>query len=250
MLIARADLPVNTLQEFIAYAKANRRKMQFGSSRRRLGSHLACARVNAAIGMEPTHIPYRGSGQAMQDLAGGRIDYFCALGRGRGRAARGQDRQGHRRLARERSPLFPDIPSSARTGLARRRSLFLERLLLSERHACRRSSRRLHEAIAEDAERYAGDAGAAEEDRRQRRRDGPPLGRLPQDVCRRGDRAWAATIKASGVGTGLRSLRAFTRSFRALALAGGPGIQTSRIFSAAGFRTPAFDRPRNDSPES
>ena len=80
ILIVRADLPVTTLQEFVAYAKANQGKMQFGSAGPGSGSHLACARANAAMGAEPTHVPYRGSAQAMQDLAAGRIDFFCALG--------------------------------------------------------------------------------------------------------------------------------------------------------------------------
>ena len=80
VLITRKDLPVNTLQEFVAYAKANDKKMQFGSSGVGSGSHFSCAKLNAALGIEPTHVPYRGSGLAMQDLVAGRIDYFCALG--------------------------------------------------------------------------------------------------------------------------------------------------------------------------
>ena len=80
VLITRKDLPANTMQEFAAYAKANQAKMQFGSSGVGSGSHFACSRLNAALGVSPTHVPYRGSGQAMQDLIGGRIDYFCALG--------------------------------------------------------------------------------------------------------------------------------------------------------------------------
>src|SRR5262245_44111763 len=80
VLITRKSLPVNDLKEFIAYAKANHDKMQFGSSGVGSGSHFSCARLNAAIGINPTHVPYRGSGLAMQDLIGGRIDYFCALG--------------------------------------------------------------------------------------------------------------------------------------------------------------------------
>ena len=54
--------------------------MQFGSSGVGSGSHFSCAKLNAALGIEPTHVPYRGSALAMQDVIGGRIDYFCALG--------------------------------------------------------------------------------------------------------------------------------------------------------------------------
>jgi tripartite-type tricarboxylate transporter receptor subunit TctC len=79
VLIARNDLPASGMKEFIDYAKANHAKMQFASGGVGSGAHLNCARVNAAIGVEITHIPYRGSAQALQDLFAGRIDYYCAL---------------------------------------------------------------------------------------------------------------------------------------------------------------------------
>jgi tripartite-type tricarboxylate transporter receptor subunit TctC len=117
VLITRQDLPVGTLQEFVAYAKANHARMQFGSSGVGSGSHFSCARLNAAIGVEPTHVPYRGSGLAMQDLIGGRIDYFCALGA----AAMGPIEAGNARalalLTSERSDLFPALRTSKEQGI-------------------------------------------------------------------------------------------------------------------------------------
>src|SRR5262245_9784130 len=117
VLITRKDLPVNTLQEFIAYAKANHRQMQFGSSGVGSGSHFSCAKLNAALGVDPTLVPYRGSGLAMQDLIGGRIDYFCALGA----AAMGPLEAGNAKaialLTSERSPLFPTLQTSKEQGL-------------------------------------------------------------------------------------------------------------------------------------
>lgn len=78
LLAVRKDLPANSLQEFIAYARANGSKMQYGSAGIGSPTHLACALLNAAIGVEgSTHVPYRGGGPAMQDLMAGRIDYFC-----------------------------------------------------------------------------------------------------------------------------------------------------------------------------
>jgi len=79
VLIARADLPADGLQGFIAYVKANQAKMQYGSPGAGSAGHLACALLNAAIGVDVTHVPYRGGGPAMQDLIGGRIDYQCPL---------------------------------------------------------------------------------------------------------------------------------------------------------------------------
>ena len=77
LLVARKDLPANTLQEFAAYARANEEKMQYGSAGAGSNTHLACTLLNAALGVKITHIPYRGVGPAIQDLIAGRIDYQC-----------------------------------------------------------------------------------------------------------------------------------------------------------------------------
>src|SRR6266581_4313519 len=77
VLLARKDLPANNLQEFIAYAKANQESMQYGSGGAGSASHLACVLLNAAVGINVTHVPYRGAAPAMQDLIAGRIDYQC-----------------------------------------------------------------------------------------------------------------------------------------------------------------------------
>jgi tripartite-type tricarboxylate transporter receptor subunit TctC len=77
VLATRNDLPANTLPQFIAYAKANQAKMQFGSAGGGSATHITCVLLNVAIGVEVTHVPYRGTGPAMQDMMGGRIDYIC-----------------------------------------------------------------------------------------------------------------------------------------------------------------------------
>ncbi len=79
VLIARRDFPAYNLQNFIGYAKANQAKMQYGSAGVGSAVHLACALLNAEIGVEITHVPYRGGNPAMQDLIAGRTDYQCAL---------------------------------------------------------------------------------------------------------------------------------------------------------------------------
>ena len=58
LLAVRKDLPAGTLQEFIAYARVNQEKMQYGSAGIGSPTHLACALLNAAIGAEKaTHVP-------------------------------------------------------------------------------------------------------------------------------------------------------------------------------------------------
>ncbi len=66
-------------KEFVAYAKANQAKMQFGSAGAGSATHLGCVLLNYVIGTNITHVPYRGTGPAMQDLAGGRIDFLCEI---------------------------------------------------------------------------------------------------------------------------------------------------------------------------
>ncbi|MCC6887858.1 MAG: tripartite tricarboxylate transporter substrate binding protein [Hyphomicrobiales bacterium] len=118
VLIARKDLPVNSLPEFVAYAKANHKNMQFGSAGVGSGSHFSCAKLNAALGIDPTHVPYRSSGLAAQDLMGGRLDYICALGG----TAMGPVESGQAKaiglLTAERSPLFPTLLTSKEQGIA------------------------------------------------------------------------------------------------------------------------------------
>ena len=118
VLIVRKDLPVSSLAEFAAYAKANHSKMQFGSAGVGSGSHFSCAKLNAALGIDPAHVPYRSSGLAAQDLMGGRIDYICALGG----TATGPVESGLAKaislLTAERSALFPALATSQEQGIA------------------------------------------------------------------------------------------------------------------------------------
>jgi tripartite-type tricarboxylate transporter receptor subunit TctC len=77
VLISRKDLPVKDFKEFVAYARENQAKMQFGSAGSGSATHLGCVLLNYVIGTNITHVPYRGTGPAMQDLMGGRIDFLC-----------------------------------------------------------------------------------------------------------------------------------------------------------------------------
>jgi tripartite-type tricarboxylate transporter receptor subunit TctC len=72
-LVVHKDLPVNNVQEFIAYAKANPGKLSFGSSGPNTTHHLAGEYFKSAAGIDMTHVPYRGGGPAMNDLIAGQI---------------------------------------------------------------------------------------------------------------------------------------------------------------------------------
>jgi tripartite-type tricarboxylate transporter receptor subunit TctC len=117
ILIARKDLPVNGLQDFIAYAKANQSKMQYGSAGVGSGTHLPCALLNMAIGVDITHVPYRGAGPVMQDLIGGRLDYMCDTIQTGAAQANSSTVKGIAVMSAKRVPIIPDLPTTGEQGL-------------------------------------------------------------------------------------------------------------------------------------
>jgi tripartite-type tricarboxylate transporter receptor subunit TctC len=76
VMTVRKDLPAANLQEVIALAKAQPGKLTFGSSGVGASNHLAPELLRGRLGIEWTHVPYRGSGPAIIDITGGRIDVF------------------------------------------------------------------------------------------------------------------------------------------------------------------------------
>jgi tripartite-type tricarboxylate transporter receptor subunit TctC len=118
VLIARKDLPANTLPEFVAYAKANQAKMQYGSAGAGSGTHVCAVLLDAAMGTKITHVPYRGAAPAMQDLIGGRIDFIAeqistALPQIQGDAVKAIAT-----LGLDRAPGLENLPTAQELGLS------------------------------------------------------------------------------------------------------------------------------------
>jgi tripartite-type tricarboxylate transporter receptor subunit TctC len=78
-LIAKNGLPPTDLKSFIAHAKANPGKLNFASAGTGSAVHLACVLFNSAAGIKAAHVPYKGTGPAMNDLVGGQVDYMCEI---------------------------------------------------------------------------------------------------------------------------------------------------------------------------
>jgi tripartite-type tricarboxylate transporter receptor subunit TctC len=74
LLCVRKDLPVNSVAELIAYCKANPGKLNYASSGVGTTIHLSAELFKAMAGVDMTHIPYKGSPQAVSDLLGGQVD--------------------------------------------------------------------------------------------------------------------------------------------------------------------------------
>jgi tripartite-type tricarboxylate transporter receptor subunit TctC len=117
VLEGRKDLPADNLAEFIALLKQNGTKMQYGSAGVGSTTHLACALLNARIGVDVTHVPYRGGGPAANDLIGGHIDYMCGnIGTTIARAAAKQSKP-LALFSRERTPLMPELATAHEQGI-------------------------------------------------------------------------------------------------------------------------------------
>jgi tripartite-type tricarboxylate transporter receptor subunit TctC len=117
VLEVRKDLPANTIPEFIALLKANGVKMQYGSAGAGTTTHLACSLLNAKIGVNVTHVPYRGSAPAANDLMGGQIDYLCGNLGAAAPLIAGKQVKAIAVLSQGRSPLMPDLASAHEQGL-------------------------------------------------------------------------------------------------------------------------------------
>jgi tripartite-type tricarboxylate transporter receptor subunit TctC len=118
VLIVRKDFPADSLQAFIAHSKANQAKMRYGSAGTGGSNHLACVLLNSAIGIDVTHVPYRGGGQAMQDMLAGRLDYQCPSAPVALPQIQGNTVKALAVLSKNRSASMPELPSAHEQGLA------------------------------------------------------------------------------------------------------------------------------------
>jgi tripartite-type tricarboxylate transporter receptor subunit TctC len=118
VLIVRKDLPVSNVREFTNYTKVNQAKMQYGSGGPGSAPHLACALLNSMIGADVTHIPYRATIQAMQDMIAGRVDYGCPLAAAAVSLIKNNQVKAIAILTRDRSPILPDLASAHEQGLS------------------------------------------------------------------------------------------------------------------------------------
>lgn len=78
LLAVRASLPVDGLDDFVAYLRAHAASMQYASAGFGSPTHLACALLNSALGVDVSHAPYRGGSLVTRELLAGKVDYFCS----------------------------------------------------------------------------------------------------------------------------------------------------------------------------
>ena len=116
VLMVNADLGVNTVQELVAWIKKNPEKASYASSGAGTSTHLTGAQMSELIKVPMQHIAYKGSPQALQDVAGGNVPFlFDQLTAGAPLVKAGKLKF----LAvttKGRSPLAPDVPTTAEAG--------------------------------------------------------------------------------------------------------------------------------------
>jgi tripartite-type tricarboxylate transporter receptor subunit TctC len=115
LLVVRNGLPVHSVKELIAYAKANPGKLSYASVGVASTTHLAGEMLNVLAGTKTLHVPYKGSTPAITDMMGERVDFaFFGISGSMQQAKAGQIRMlGISTL--KRSPNFPEIPAVAET---------------------------------------------------------------------------------------------------------------------------------------
>src|SRR5436305_5803083 len=89
-----------------------------GSAGAGSATNLGCFLLNCPIGLDITHVPYRGTGPAMQDLQGGRIDFLCEIVSTAKPQIDGGTVKPIAILTKQLSPALPNVPTATDQGLA------------------------------------------------------------------------------------------------------------------------------------
>lgn len=118
-VMVRADSPFKSMQDLVEFARANPGKLNFGSGGNGGVPHLALELLNSSYNIKITHVPYKGSADAVKDLLGGPIDVMCdAISVGLSQIKAGKLKA----LAvttEARHPALPDTPTTRETGYPR-----------------------------------------------------------------------------------------------------------------------------------
>jgi len=118
ILIAPANSRFNSLADIVAADKATPGKLNMASPGSGSSNHLTLERFNASAGTKIVHIPYKGTGPAINDLVGGQVDLTLASGAASKPLLDGGKVKALAVTSSKRNPLLPQVPTVAETGLA------------------------------------------------------------------------------------------------------------------------------------
>jgi tripartite-type tricarboxylate transporter receptor subunit TctC len=115
-VITHPNVPVSSFKEFLAHARANPGKLNYGTPGNGTSPHIAVEVFSREAGVKVNHVPYKGAGPALKDLLGGVIDFLFDPGPGIPQVKAGKVKM----LAvagGKRHPDFPDVPTLEENGI-------------------------------------------------------------------------------------------------------------------------------------
>ncbi len=117
LVAAKLDMPVKDFKEFITYVKANADKISYGTGGVGATSHLTCLFLEHVLGVKLAHVPFRGSGPALNALLGSHVDFVCDQTVGVVPAIQAKQIKGLVVATPQRLAVVPEVPTSAEQGL-------------------------------------------------------------------------------------------------------------------------------------
>jgi len=116
-IVARANFPPKDLKELITYVKANKDKVTYANAGLGAASHLCGMLFMSAIDTDLTTVPYKGTGPAMNDLLGGKVDFMCDQTTNTTSQIKAGKIKVYAVTTKKRVPSLPDVPTAAEAGL-------------------------------------------------------------------------------------------------------------------------------------
>lgn len=117
VIAVHPSVPVNNLKEFIAYAKANPGKLNYASQGNGSVSHIGTEIFKQTTGVDMVHVPYKGSGPAIQDVLAGQVQVFISTPPSLMQHVQSGKLKGLAVTGKNRHPGMPNVPTTAEAGL-------------------------------------------------------------------------------------------------------------------------------------
>ena len=118
VIAARKDFPADDLKGFVAYVKANAAKINVGHAGVGSTFFTTCLMLDSILDVKPTLVPFNGGAPAMNALVAGQVDYLCADVLTSAPQLQAGTIKAYAIAASARSPLLPQVPTTAEAGLA------------------------------------------------------------------------------------------------------------------------------------
>lgn len=116
-LVVHPSVPAKTLKEFLAHAKANPGKINFGSAGIGSAPHLSMELIKSMTGVNMVHVPYKGAGAAVTDVLGGQLQALCSSLAGLLPHIKAGRVRPLGVTTSKRNPQLPDVPTIAESGI-------------------------------------------------------------------------------------------------------------------------------------